>query len=906
LALTHGTRLGPYEIGALLGVGGMGEVYRARDTRLDRTVAIKVLPSVVAGDPDVRSRFEREARAVAALDHPHICGIYDVGSVGGTHYLVMPHLDGQTLAARLEKGSLPLDQALKIAVEIADALDKAHRLGITHRDVKPANIMMTKSGSKLLDFGLAKLRGPESPISMSGMTRLATVPPPTASGSILGTIHYMAPEQVEGRETDARSDIWALGVVLYEMMTGTRPFNGGSPASIIGAILKETPAPISTHQPVAPPELARIVGACLEKDPDARWQSAADVRRQLEWLTRGFTAAASQPATARRHRLGRLQWAAWASAVALALAIVIGISAPRWRASLAPDREALIFTIQPPQGRLFSGPAASVQGAQFALSPDGRQLAFIAAEPQGQTFMWIRSFADRAPRRLAGTEDAADLFWSPDSRYVAFFAKGRLKKAAIAGAVPPQEIVRTSIDSRGGAWSAADVILYSQQGATGLNRIAAGGGTSASVGLTGPKLQRWPTFLGDSDRFVYVVRDPDPSRRGIYGASLGDSGAKLIVASDWSVKYAMGHLLFLNGAVLMAQPFDVNRMALTGTAQPVAQRIGASSTAYGAFSVSSTGVLAYSNAINQPAELRWVDRAGTLGSTVADAADYIDFRLSPDDDRVAFSRTDPEAQGPDVWVLDLSRGTLSRLTSDPLTEAAPMWSPTGDEIIFRSNRAFRGLELFRTRPNPGAPIEEILTETQQNASPGLTESNALSSDWSPDGRFVLYHTPTRDTGYDIFALPLSGAHVPVPVARTTSNEIQGVASPDGRWVAYASDESGRYEVYVQAFPAPGAGQKTIISTRGGVQPRWSRDGRELFYLQLDGTLMSVTIRTRPSDAAAPTPLFMSPIKMAAVSAYRMDYVPARDGKRFLMKVPVQGATPPEITVVLNWPALLKN
>ena len=459
----------------------MGEVYKARDTRLNRTVAIKVLPSDVADNSDLRARFEREARAVAALDHPHICGIYDVGSVDSTHYLVMPHLEGQTLAARLEKGPLPLDQALRIAAEIADALDKAHRQGIVHRDLKPANIMLTRSGSKLLDFGLAKLTAPAGPISMLEMTQAATAAPATAHGLILGTVQYMAPEQVEGKEADARSDIWALGAVLYEMVSGTRPFRGDTPASVIGAILKDHPPLISASQPLAPRTLDHLVSTCLAKEPDQRWQSAADVASMLSWIAQARRDAITGSGVVRDRRRVMAGWM-----VAAALLVALGVALTRLPRTGSPDtpREPIVFNIYPPAGRAFAGGGASVPVPQLAVSPDGRHLVFVAAEPEAPPFLWLRTLAEKESRRLPGTEGAEAPFWAPDSRMVGFFAQRALKKVDISGSTSPETIGAVTTDMRGGAWSPSDVVVYSYPG-NGLLRISPTGTDPTPVNLKG-------------------------------------------------------------------------------------------------------------------------------------------------------------------------------------------------------------------------------------------------------------------------------------------------------------------------------------------------------------------------------------------------------------------------------------
>ena len=907
MALTPGTRLGPYEILSPLGAGGMGEVYKARDTRLDRSVAIKVLAPEIAGDPDLRARFEREAKAVAALDHPHICGIYDVGEANGTHFIVMPHLDGQTLAARLAKGPLPLDQTLKIATEIADALDKAHRQGIIHRDLKPANIMLTKAGSKLLDFGLAKLKAPAGPISMSGMTRLATPTTDTARGTILGTVQYMAPEQVEGKEADARSDIWALGAVIYEMATGTRPFTGDTPASVIGAILKDEPPPVSARQPLAPRAFDHLVGTCLAKEPDQRWQSAADVGRELAWIARTPRDVVERPATTRTRWLSA---AGWIAAAVLLVALGANIIRSRFLETPQVPPESISFSVYPPPGRVFSGASGSVPVPQLALSPDGRYLAFVAAEPQGQSFLWLRALADTEARRMPGTEDAEQPFWTPDSQSVAFFSQGLLKKRDLRGTAPPEVIARGTMDMRGGAWGSTGAILYAPSGNTGLHTVAPTRGAGTPVNLKDPSgpfpTARWPVFLPGGRHFLFQTRDPNPERKGIYLASLDGATIRRVIGSDWSAQYALGYLLLLNGTTLMAQPFDLDTNRLTGAPTMVAQPVAGSSTGYGAFSVSAGGVLAYSSGLLAQSELRWVDRTGRTSASIAPTADYVDFRLSPDESRLAFSRTDPQSQAPDVWVRDLARGTESRLTAQPLTDAAPLWSPAGDQIVYRSNQASANLELYRTRPSPGAGAELVFSREQQLKSHGTGPSNVLSTDWSPDGKFIIYHVTTGAAGYDLWALALEGDRKPIPLALAKYNEVQGVVSPDGRWIAYTSDESGRYEIYVQSFPDTNVAQKTTVSTGGGTQPRWSKDGRELFYLRSDGLLTTVSVRTKPSfELGAVTPLFKTGLS-TNVNAYRMDYVPAADGQRFLMKVPVEGTTPPSITVVLNWTARLKQ
>lgn len=896
MILPAGHRLGPYEIVSPVGAGGMGEVYKARDTRLDRTVAVKVL-APAAADLEGRARFEREARAVAKLDHPHICGIYDVGHAEGRPYLVMPLLEGQTLAARLARGPLPLAEALAIGAQLAGALHRAHREAIAHRDVKPANVMLTKAGAVLLDFGLAKLRATAGAVSLSTTTDV--VAPATGTGTLVGTIPYMAPEQVEGKDADARTDIWALGVVLHEMVTGERPFGGVTSASLIGAILKDEPAAISSRQPLAPTVLDQLVATCLEKDPDARWQSAADVDRQLRWMAENLRTSRATAAPAPRRLGARL--APWLVAAAMLPAGFLLRTQPEEDAGPASP---VVFSIEAPPGHTLAGPPASAPTPQFAVSPDGRKIVFLA-EREGDTHLWLRDLAETSPRRLEGTHGALDPFWSPDSRQIAYFADNLLKTMDVNVEAPPRVVTPDVVDPRGGTWSHQGVILLAAVAQRGLQRVNADGGRPAPVELVGEaSAVRWPHFLPtpDGQSFLFQVRHEDAKVRGVYVGSLGSSSPRRLVGTSWGANYAAGHLLFLDGSTLLAQPFDVWRGELSGTPIALARNVGGSSTGLGAFTVSTTGVLAHARSFATATELRWVDRGGNAIGAVAPAAEYVDFHLSPDGSRLSYSRGDPESQAADVWVLDLARGTNIRLTSHPMTDASAIWSPSGDQIAFRSNRAGgTATELFLISPQPGATEQRRYGAADLRAT-GRPTSNLVAWDWSIDGRLVL-HQPTAETGFDIWAVSAAGDLAPTALLNSAANEVQGVVSPDGRWLAYASDQSGTYEVYVQSFP--NGAQKTLVSVNGGVEPRWRGDGRELYYVQPDGMLMRVPIRQGAGfDAAAPVPLFKATISRT-VNPYRMNYIPSADGTRFLMRAPVD-QSPPSITVVLNWTSLLNQ
>ena len=829
MALTPGTRLGPYVIvSAAWSWRDGGSLQSDRYPDSIEPSPSRSFRNEIAGDTELRARFEREARAVASLDHPHICGIYDVGQQGDVNYLVMPHLEGQTLAARLArtKGPLPLAEALKVGGQLADALEKTHRAGLTHRDLKPANVMMTKSGPRLLDFGLAKIRDAAGPISMSGMTRLAREPPLTGAGAILGTVHYMAPEQVEGREADARTDVWALGALLYEMATGRRPFDGDSAASVIGAILKDVPPPVSTRASLIPRALDHVVERCLAKDPDERWQSAADVGAVLRWIA---SSEGEQPAGMPKPRRAWREYAAWSLAAVFLtlLAITIGRPAPD---PATPPADVFVFSVYPPPGGAFRSQGASVQTPKLALAPDGRHLVFLAAGADGVARLWLRPLDEAEARPLAGTEDATDPFWSPDSRNVAFFARGALHRVDLNGG-DPQPLGPATINARGGSWSSSDVILFTPEQFSGLMRVPAAGGTAVNVDLDAEDLTlgaRWPHFIGDSGRFLFQRRNELGGR--IYVGSLDSATATPLVATEWGAQISQGHLLFLKGTTLMAQEFGPGDR-LTGDAVPLRTNVAGSSAGHAAFSTSATGILAYANPVRAVHELRWFSRGGTALDRVAPAADYVDFRLSTDETRLAYSRVDPVTQAPDVWVKDLRSKADRQVTSDSLTEASVLWSPDGEELIYRSNRGTQSNQLYRVSTAGVGRAELVLSVAQQR---DLQQATPIPTDWSRSGAYLVYHAPTPKNGFDLWALSLADRKV-VNLKQTRDNELHGSISPDSRWLAYASDESGRYEVYVQAFPDP----KDVwpISTEGGSQPRWSPNGRELLYLQRDGTLM---------------------------------------------------------------------
>jgi Tol biopolymer transport system component len=887
MAILPGKRLGPYEILSAIGAGGMGEVYRARDTRLDRIVAIKVLPALLADDPERRERFEREARTIASLNHPHICVLHDIGRQDGIDFLVMEFLEGETLAARLLKGPLPLEQVLQYAIEIADALDKAHRKGITHRDLKPGNIMLTKVGTKLLDFGLAKLRQDAAPATP--LSELPTEPDAiTAEGAIVGTLRYMAPEQLESKGVDARTDIFAFGEVVYEMATGKKAFEGKSQASVIGAILKDDPPPISSLRAMTPPALDRVVKKCLRKDPDERWQSARDVTDELKWIAEGGSQA-GVPALIATHRKGRKRLVWSVAAVLLVAALTLGAFAYFRRVS--EETRAVRFFVSPPGSLAGFGTTTSGSTAPVAVSPDGHRVAFVAMSADGRYLLWVRSLDTLTAQALAGTEGASSPFWSPDSRLLGFFAGGKLKKIEASGG-PPITLCDAP-NNRGGAWSRDGVIVFNPANLVALQKVFASGGAPTAATVLGQRetAHMRPSFLPDERHFLY--RAYTGSTAGpIYLASLDSSERKVLLNADsQNVLYTQGHLLFLRETTLMAQPFDARRLVLTGDAFPIADQIQTTgiNPPYGVFSTSENGVLGYQTGTGGAANLVWFDRAGKQVSVLGDPAAYSDPELSPDGKRASVSISDGKQR--DIWLYDVARGLRTRFTFDPADELQTIWSPDGSRVVFNSRRKGH-LDMFQ-KASSGAGSEDALFEDNLEKYP---------VSWSPDGRFILYVSFGSPTGLDLWVLPLSGDRKPVPFLNTKFNEAAGQFSPDGRWVAYQSDESGKNEVYVTPFPGPGG--KWQISTGGGGFPRWRHDGNEIFYLAPDNKLMAAAVNGKGSsfEVGAVKPLF----ETRAVVGLRNRYAVSADGPRFLINTAPEQAASAPITVVLNWTTGLKK
>jgi Tol biopolymer transport system component/predicted Ser/Thr protein kinase len=888
--LTSGSRLGPYEILAPLGAGGMGEVYKARDTRLERTVAIKVLPERLSSSEEVRQRFEREAKTISQLSHPHICALYDVGHQDGTEYLVMEYLEGETLADRLARGPLSLAQSLRYGIEVADALDKAHRQGIVHRDLKPGNVMLTKSGVKLLDFGLAKAIPATTP--RGSLTSLPTQQPLTQEGAILGTFQYMAPEQLEGKEADARTDIFAFGAVLYEMATGRKAFSGPTQASLISAIMKEEPAPISQVQPMTPPALDRIVQTCLVKDPEERWQSAADVKRELRWIAEGSQAGTAAPAVAPRRGRERLAWGT------AAIFLIASIAAVAAAIRFAGRSETPAF---PMRSSIVLPEKAALRGV--AVSPDGRRLVVVARDSSGRNLLWVRPLDSLSVQPLAGTENPSFPFWSPDSRFIGFFADGKLKKIDASGG-PAQTLCDAPV-SRGGAWSREGVILFAPVPDGPLYRVSASGGSPAPVtrfdAARGETSHRWPFFLPDGRRFLYLIASfgsaEERERMGIYAGSLDSNEERFLLTTKSKLAYAPpGYLLFLREKNLLAQPFNEKNLQMTGDVFPVAEQIQYfPQTANALYSASESGLLVYqTESPSVLSQMVWFDRTGREVGSLGAPGDQANPRISPDGKRVALDIMDHQTGNMDIWIYPSSGGVATRVTSDAAIDGSPVWSPDGERIGFMSIRG--GSPDLYQRSSTGAGTEEPLH---------ASERGKYTNDWSPDGRFLLFRAVDAKSNLELWSLPLGGDRKPTPFLRSPFGVSHGQFSPDGRWVAYTSNESGRWEIFVAPFPGPGGNWR--VTSAGGTEPRWRRDGKELFYLAPDGKLMAVEVRAGATfEAGAPTLLFQTRRRVPVSATDLFSYDVSPDGQRFLVSTDVGEAASSALTAVFNWTLDLKR
>ena len=895
MPLAPGTKLGPYEILAPLGAGGMGEVYRARDTRLGRDVALKILPKEMSTDAARKQRFEREARTISSLNHPHICTLHDIGSQDGTDYLVMECVEGETLAKRLEKGPLPLDQVLKYGAQIADALDKAHRAGIVHRDLKPGNIMLTASGAKLLDFGLAK---PAAPL-VSGATLTAATPttPVTQEGTVVGTFQYMSPEQVEGNGVDSRSDIFSLGAVLYEMVTGKKAFEGKSQLSVASSILEKEPTSISSIKPLTPPTLDHAIRRCLSKDPEDRWQTARDLELELKWIAE----AGSQAETLARviRPKGLQHWLPWV--VALAAAFIATLLTIVHFSRSTPEAKVVSSTILPPEGGafVFNGPV----GGAF-LSPDGSSVAFIARVGK-VTQLWVRPLNSFSARALPGTEDTSFAFWSPDSHNLGFFAQGKLKRIPVAGG-PPQTLCDADSE-RGASWGRSDVILFARVNGE-IQRIPASGGTPERV----TKLDlsrhegthRWPYFLPDGNHFLFMAAllGPVSEDNVFYLGSLDGKPSRILAHGSSPIRYASGYALYLVGATLIARPFDTAKLDFTGEPVSIAEGVQSDPMFSNAiFAVSENGLLLYQLGKGSNAHsLLLFDRTGKRLGSIGESSAGSGPRFSPDAKALLYDLASPNLGKLDLWLMDLGSGNRTRLTTDALNLAAhfAVWSPDGTQAAYTSLRT----------GTPGIWIKTLNRITPEKERWEASDDNFIAAtDWTADGKYlVLTERPTRTGAFRISLLSIAGKDGPEQLLEVQgANLSAGQVSRDGRWIAYTSTESGRNEIYISSFPK--ATGKLQVSVAGGLNPRWKGDGKELYYLA-ETTLMAVELKGSGGSlqVGAIRSLFEIPQTRFLTATLGLSmYNVTADGNRFVMDsvLTEESATP--LNLVTNWTSELK-
>jgi len=889
MAITSGITLGPYEIIAPLGAGGMGEVYRARDSRLGREVAIKLLPAEFSRDEDRLRRFEQEARATSALNHPNILTVYDIGNHEGAPYIVEELLDGEELRAQLNSGAIPQRKAIEYARQIADGLSAAHAQSIVHRDLKPENLFVTADGRvKILDFGLAKLRPSQA---MNVDSQAPTQRKVTDPGTVLGTVGYMSPEQVRGQEADHRADIFSLGVILYEMLSGRRTFSGDSAIEVMNAILKEEPPELCETNAKVSPQVEKIVRRCLEKKPERRFQTASDLGFALEALATPSSSGANRTeamqtletsATAKRSgwrdRLRMLT----TGVLALAL-LALGVAYFR---RPVVEAETVRLSVTPPEkATRFDWPT---------ISPDGRTLAFIAAIG-GKTQLWARPLNSTTAKPLADASPTNWLFWSPDSRFIAFSHESKLKKIAPTGGAA-EPICDAPVV--GGAWNQDGVILFAT-GGRGIKRVSASGGAGAQVttvdSARGEITHQFPVFLPDGRHFLFFARNTDPAKSCVYLASLeGDAPRQLMLAGSGPVAVAVnpavkdeGWLLFTRQGVLLAAPFDFRRKEFVGERAQLAGQVVVDGFSGGRFSVAANGTLVLLEG-SAERQFAWVDRAGKRIATVGQPGPWIGHRLSPDEQRLVVARQESQALTTDLYLWDLARGTETRFTFDPGNDGPLVWSPDGSRIVWYSDRA--GEQNLYQKAASGAGQDELLWRSAYTKIP-------LS--WSADGRFLLFYEANPQTRLDLWVLPMEGEHKPWPWLNTPAIETFAAFSPDGKWIAYQSDESGRHEIYVQAFApgAPASGVRAPLSTGGGQYPVWRRDGRELYYRSPDNKLMAMDV-TLGAQVKAGTPR-----ELFTVIG---NFEAARDGQRFLVSAGAAETGVPPFTVVLNWMAELKK